>query len=332
MRCRRFRRKPFLCLICTLACFKVYCQSSAQDSLRKERSPYSFKNRPKFLELNLSSLPVLSNSLQNSQTLNSQVEQDVPLQVDAKLYFPILLKNRLNILGRIKYQRESFAPFGEEEISDVELGLQRTELSILGEQKLQKGRFIKFIAKAALQGDTYQNIGWNRSLNVGIVGVWGFTNKQGDEWGAGLYVGSNMGRIRVLPAVSYDHQFNSKWRINLLLPKELKLAFKVKPDFRLKAGVEFQTASFLINQRIVPGYEALEYRRNGISYSLGAEKLLNDWLGFRVELGVNTPLRQVLVRPGEPSRNYVWDLGNVVSPYISIGLFALPPSKLLNFD
>lgn len=305
-------------------------KDSIADPTAITPNPFELSNiRPAFFKLSYRTLPAVSN-YSYGEFQNVDFERNH--LIEAELTLPVIFTKKFKLLAQLRHKSE-YLNLGEiEGVYEKDLILKNTGVIFLYKLKLNEQLFLGGHFGGALKTDQYQFQRFSSILDYNSSIVFGKENRQRNGRIAfGVILGNSLGRFQIAPLFIFDHQFNSKWMVQMKLPKELMLRRILKSDnFYFLGSIEATGASYFLSDDIYPGANDIEFRRTAIEFKLGIEKEIHDWLWFGVDAGITQPLRSSLVNAGDPSRNSFHDFGHHFTPFVNLSLFAVPPRKLFN--
>ncbi len=325
-----FRSYGFLVLL-ALSHFGLCQEDNNYDAVAVTPNPFELSDiRPKFFEIKYRTLPAVGQYPYGEYKNVDRFETN--RLIDVKMTLPVLFHKNVKILAQVRHKNEILNLGEIEDLYDKSLTLKNTGVVLLYKIKLREKYFLAGHLGGALKGDQYQFQNFTSILDYNSSVIFG--KEHGDRTGRlgiGVLLGNNLGRFNVAPLIIYDKQFNSRWMLEMRLPKEVTVRRILKPDnFYLLGSARAHGAAYYLNNRVYPGVPDVEFRRTAVDLSLGLEKEIHDWLWFGCQAGITQPLRSSLVKAGEPSRSAIHNLQQSFSPYASVSIFAVPPRKLFN--
>ncbi len=305
----------------------VICEK--RDSLSNKVKKGNFSSciiRTTFFEISMRSLPAI----------NYYPASDIPQADDfernnlfsLKLNLPIILSEKLNVIAQLRYKNEQLHLGEYEDEYDKEIHFDNAGLSFMYHYSFDNdlflaGHFGGYFKSDKFSFKQYSSIlDYNTSILIG-------KNIERGKIGLGAIFGNSLGRFSVYPLFLLDYDISNKWRIEVKLPKEIKVRRIIRPDsFYLIGGAEVHSASYYISEDFFPGENNIEYRRAAVEMNFGIEKEIVDFLWFGVEIGITQPIYSALVRSGNPTRDKLFDFKHTFTPYGSVSLFIVPPRSL----
>lgn len=307
----------------------IYCRAGGNDTttVSQEKLLINCFQRPKFFEINVSTLPAIkSYPLENAQG-NEEFEGN--RLIEAKLNVPLFLKPEFKLISQLRYKNE-ILNLGEGDYYEKELTLNNTGITFLYQWFYKEGYFLAGHAGAAIKSDFYDIQYLSSMLDYSASVIVG-KQKNDQTMGLGLMLGNSLGRFKILPILVYENRLGPNWSINAYVPKELRLTRRLVHDsFYLTLSLEGNGASYFFHESSLAEFPAVEFRRRAIDLKVGLEKEIKDWLWAGLYAGATQPLRSILVAGGEPARNRLHNFNQKTSPFVSFSLFVVPPRELYN--
>ena len=283
--------------------------------------------RPKFLEISYRTLPAI-NAYPN-EYLNGDEDFDANSLFEAKLSIPIFLKPKFKLITQLRYKREVLN-LGENEYYDRNIHLNNSGILFAYQWHYYENFFIAGHFTSAFKTDKYEFQRYSSILDYNSSVLWGFDYVK-SKIAMGVILGNSLGRFNVVPMFVFEAQLNPRWRLDMRLPKEVRITRSMIPDnFYLYGSIAAAGASYYLNDDLLEEHSGLEFRRRAVELQLGAEKVLSDWLWLGVELGITQPINSILVESGKASRHRVHDFNQQFTPFANFSVFMVPPRKLYN--
>ena len=287
-----------------------------------------FEPRPKILEFSMWSLPYNRDiQLHPTQELtNLDVERNNINKV--KLNLPVLWKDKFKMYAKLGYQRETLHLVTAADVPQPQrLRFYQTDLSLRYQIDLNDSEFLMGYVGGRLRSD---RLDWS-DITYAVSLGWGKTINANKKFAAGFGVENAWGRWRFSPVLLYENRINEKWDLSLLLPRRAKLSYYVNPGFHLIAEARGSSVIYRVDhQQLLPEHPVVEYRQRRAVFKIGLEKQLYDWFWVGAHAGVVTPLNSVLVLPGEPTRNHIFDFNATTDRFLMFSVFIVPPQKLFD--
>lgn len=254
----------------------------------------------KGLAVGLSDAPLSFLHHRNGQTAGLRSQQ----HAYAKLRFPILLKDRFQLIGGLGYRQHGFAFRAPQ---DEALGYVRkpieaqrfrqTNFKLYGALPLDARRYVKFRLKTGFSGQ-YAGLlaSDSRFLRHSAAVLYGWKSGEDREMGFGLYASLNHDRQTVLPAFLWNRNFKGGWGLDMLLPARAHLRYNVSPVSIVKSGIRFQQDVYALKPGPRDAFREFRHRyldleiewekrlarmvwlslRGGYHYSLGSEAAISE--------------------------------------------------------
>jgi len=306
-----------------------FCQKS--DSLKQILSKKNIKLygvRPTFLHFSVRTLPAINDFPSNDQFRTADYSTNKSYKI--KLNVPVLISNRLSIIGQLRYNNEQLH-LGEDVLdNEKDLHFDNAGMSLIIKYNLKNSYYIGGHISGFFKSDKLTFEQYSSILDYSGSFIMGKDIDRGSI-GFGAIMGNSLGRFRLYPMFLLDYQFSDTWKLEMKLPKEIQFRKMLKPDnFYLIAGAEVNGASYFISERIYEGMDNIEYRRAAVDLRIGIEKEIYDFLWIGVDLGFTQPVYSALVESGQPTRNKLFDFNQSFTPYGSLSLYIVPPRSLFN--
>lgn len=319
----------FFCLLSIGIIHIVVGEKSDSLSHNSKKNGYeSCIVRPTFFEFSIRSLPAV----------NFYPRTDIP-EVDEfnsnklytfKLNIPIILSNKLDVIAQLRYKNEQLHLGEFEDAYKKKIHFNNAGLSFVYQYNFNENYYLAGHFGGSFKSDKYNFEHFSSILDYSNSLLFGKNIDYG-KIGLGAIFGNSLGRFSIYPLFLFDYEISDKWKLEMKLPKELKIRRILSPDnFYLIGGAEIRAASYFISEDILPNEKNLEYRRAAVELNIGIEKEISDFLWFGAELGITQPFYSALVRSGESTRNKLFDFDNSFTPYGSISIYIVPPRSLFH--
>jgi hypothetical protein len=266
---------------------------------------------------------------------DAEAEINQNLIRQAKIKFPVILKDKVTLIGGLGYRHEQFL-FGEVSEPGYPLyvrfedkPLKRVSSSFFLRKELEGDKFFLAYLNNSLNSDEIQFKNILNQLKSSIALTIGREKGLHKEVGYGLSFGYDLGQPLILPVFFYKNAFSLHWGLEMLLPKQVKLRYSPAQKTHLYLITQLQGASYHIQDEVLPGFSQLEFRRSSARLSLRLEREIHDWLWFGAMVGYREPLNIFLSEPGENRSNSIITINAQGTYYTNISIFIVPPAKLL---
>ncbi|MEM6525192.1 MAG: DUF6268 family outer membrane beta-barrel protein [Bacteroidota bacterium] len=317
---------------------KVLAQADEQLTIKSEEpimeAVERLKPRPKFIELEFQTLNNFAIEALSEEFGNASAQVNQNLIRNAKLKFPVILKDDINLIGGFGYRHEQFR-FSRLSEPDYALferfenkPLKQISSSFYLKKKLKNDRFYFAFLNSSLNSDEPQFENFFDQLKSSVAFIYGKQVNPNKEVGYGLSFGYDLGQPTVFPLFIYNNDFNLHWGLELLLPKSVKLRYSPSDQWHFYATSELKGASYHLQDEVLEGYDQLEFRRSSVRPSLTAEREIHDWLWIGGTIGYRIPINIFISEPGENRRNSIIEIEAESAFYFNFSLFIVPPSKL----
>ena len=318
---------------------QLFCLPEAISQIKTEEIPeldkvIAIPYRPKIAEFSYNTLYDYNTYCTSDEFGSSSSEVERDSQLKLRLGIPIIMKDSKLFGVQLKYDRHNFVLDFEDSPERYELYNhieKRTFTSIgarlLFQKSLDDTREITVIAGGEIKSDEivlnkntgkyYTHIGYSKQLN----------NRT--KIGAGLMMSYTLGRAQVYPLVSYERKLSSKWTLDLNLPKQAAIRYRVNEKFYITALTEVKGWRYAVNNQVLSmENNGLTLRKSDINFGLSFEHEVHDWLWLGLDMGLSKNLRYFLAEPGDGRKDAVIDLTSDDTPYVKFGLFIVPPKKM----
>ena len=315
------RLSGLLCLAVTgllalLPCTKALCQSAFDI------------NSPTFLDLNLRASAVPDYVLDSEGGYILNPEEEPSNQIDFDLKFPVVIKQRWQLIGIAGYKTElvfdQWDPMEDDLLTSV---FHRFSINLLTMHELQNDWFFWGGVRANIQSASPITV--DRSVDANGLLLFGKKWENG-KLGLGVNAGRNIfGRATVVPLLAYKQEWNRGWSIDALLPSSVQLNKSFSEKHRLFLSLQGSNANYRYSRpRFINGKstDQLSYRRLTVRSILGYERLVAGPLGLGAEAGLERALRFGIY--DQTGLEKLHDYGNSFSPYFNVKLFMVVPGGL----
>ncbi len=311
-----------------LVTFSLCCLLSCATCAQAQTDGY----RPKIAEF---SYQVLGHyqTISNSETFgnaSSQIERDLLLKI--KLGIPLIIKNKTVFGVQLKYYHHHFG-FDEDDfmggydLYDHINGRSFTDLGarIAYQRKLENGSELSFIAGAEIRSD---KIVW--SPNTSKYFISGQYKKQVNERtkiGFGAVFNYGLRLTSFYPLFTYEKTLNSKWTVDLTLPKSAAIRHKLDAKTFLIAEVDFVGWRYNLTRPISGDLRDFTLRKADLEFQVKFEREIHDWLWFGAEVGYSKNVSYYLANPGERGNKALIDLRAKDASSFKFSIFIVPPKS-----
>lgn len=266
-----------------------------------------------------------------------------------KLRFPLLLKEKLILVGGLEYSDEKSHFKGDPKNTyPLYQSLNDKNLKSIGGNiylmtQLKKNRFLIFRISAKLKGDYWKehigNVNKYTFLKMELSPVIGWKVNSKKLWGVGMAYSYTFGDPMLYPIFVYKHSFADKWGIEAFLPARIKLRYQASKLCFINTKVKLHGGSYSIHfdNTELSDFKTLELRRADVNFSLEIDKGITDWLWASVEYGYRANLNYDVT-----NKNHTFSLSgskltnekSIIDSYAGGGMFLnfsvfIAPSKSL---
>ncbi len=266
-----------------------------------------------------------------------------------KIRFPILIKEKLIVVGGFEYSDEEFHfKDNSENTYPLYQSLNDKNLKSIGGNiylmtQLKKNRFFIFRFSAKFKGDYWKehigNVNKYTFLKMELSPIIGWKVNSKKSWGVGLAYSYTFGDPLLFPIFVYNHSFADKWGVEAFLPARIKLRYQASKLCFINAKAKLQGGSYSIHfdEPELDDFKTLELRRADVNFSLEIDKGITDWLWTTVECGFRTNLNFDVTNKNNAfslSGSKLTNENNIIDSYAGGGMFFnfsvfIAPSKLL---
>ncbi len=326
-----------------LFCFDLKAQEEEDVPIAPDRelegvlkAATRFKPRPKFFELNT---VVFTDFLVEAE---SDIEGDEDAIVsqnlirEAKLKFPMVLKEKVNLIGGLGYRHEQFK-FSDQSDPEYPLfqrfddrSLKRYSFSLYYKRDLSETKFLFMFLSSSLNSDDPGFDNFRNQLKSSLTTLIGKQVSVHKQRGFGISFGYDFGQPAIFPVYLLNNDFALKWGYELLLPKSAKLRYSPSESDHIYTTLELQGASYHLQDTLFESFDALEFRRSSVRWTLTYEREIHDWLWAGATVGYRYPINIFISRPRERRRDALMLINAENALYFQFSLFLVPPNKLFN--
>ncbi|MGB0522675.1 MAG: hypothetical protein ACPGJS_06930 [Flammeovirgaceae bacterium] len=273
---------------------------------------------PRFFHLNFQSFSPTERLVSKQGTVVSPNNEEPGFLLASKLLFPISLKGKTKLIGQLNYSRESIHGLYDAEAGqDKFLHFSNLGVSLITQHKYN--RRTTYLSVWKFQTGSEQLFAFDRqSFSFNTTHLIQRTPNRRTKVGLGVQIAYNQ-RLSILPVIKYEKELGSNWKADILLPSQALFFKKLDKNRQVYMGVKGARANYLLNQT-QPFEGDVYYRRLNANVLIGFERQLKGLLGFRLETGVNVPLRSGLYTVDQRwERMHSYQEG--VNPYVKAGIF-----------
>lgn len=247
----------------------------------------------------------------------------------SKLRVPIVFGPKVKVIGEFNYNNERLHVNGFPDLADpTSINLQKAGVALYAEKKLSQDRFWISHWQGNLRSNELNFNDFSSKLNFSGSFLVGKNLSPRTKVAVGMVAGNNLGRVVVSPALMYQHHFNDRLAMEVLLPKHVRLRQYLNQRSYVYASLEASASNYYIANSTLEGLDQLEFRRSSVDLRLGLDREIKDWVWFGVSGGVTRPVNSFLVNPGARSRDSVFDFEPSFSPFMNVSLFLVPSRKM----
>ncbi len=305
-----------------------------EDSMAVDANRY--KPRPKFLVYETEMLSDFDIIPTSDLVGDASAKVSQNLIREAKIKFPIILKERTNIIGGFGYRHEQFK-FSQQSDETYPLftrfddkSLKRISFSAYMQHTIDADRFVYVYFNSSLNSDKLGFGNIIEQLKWSVASIYGKQLDPNKQFGYGLSFGYDFGEPAVYPVLLFNNDFSTQWGYELLLPKSAKLRYSPNLSNHIISSIELQGASYNLQDSLIDSFKVLEFRRSSIRATLTYEREIHDWLWFGVTAGYRFPINLFISEPGDRRMDALMKINADPTPYISFSIFLVPPNKMYN--
>ncbi len=272
--------------------------------------------------------------LESTEFGDSRAEVSTNRRLRLKLNVPLTFNPKLRLALGLSYAHEQFR---FEDIQDTNYPLydrlEDKSLRSIGmrfylKRDLENGKFIKSRFGVDLNGDKITAIGFSRFFKGNISVVYGKQRDPYTEIAYGIYAGYDLGIPSVFPVFNYNKILNSRWMLELLLPKSAKIIYTPDVKTQFNARIEVSGASYHMQEEVLPGYTNLELRQSELRLFIGMNREVYDFLWASVGLGAQRNLNFFVSERRQRRRNAIISANPFTAYTLEFTVYLVPPRKL----
>ena len=279
------------------------------------------------------------------QTFKSKVDEEegFPLtapsselrlqQLSIKLRAPIINKEGLKLLFGVIYRPENydFDPVGTDYQSVFKYLDDRTLKSTGFEGILSKSwndrLYSSFRLRILFNGDYSGFLNTDSRYAIySFSGLFGVKKQDNKEWGIGLSFTHSFRNTIALPFFLYNHTFNDKWGVELVLPAIVIGRYNISEASILFLGLRYNSRSYSIDvQENAPQTYNLNHSEARAAFTL--EQRIHPWIWLDLTGGVQYSFSTDFDAKDNPAASFQVEPGT--APYFKLGIFLSPPDSFL---
>lgn len=292
--------------------------------------------RPTFFEFKYVGVRDYPMRLASEEFGESQAEVSNNRRIRLKLNVPLTFNPKLRLALGLSYAHEQFR---FENIQDTEYPLydrlEDKSLRSIGmrfylKRDLENGNFLKSRFGVDLNGDKITAIGFSRFFKGNISVVYGRQKDPYTELGFGLYAGYDLGIPSIFPVFNYNKILNSRWLLELVLPKSSKIIYTPDQQTQFSATLEVSGASYHMQEEVLPGYNNLELRQSELRFHLGMNREIYDFLWASVGVGALRNLNFFVSERMQRRKDAIISASPFSAYTLEFSVYLVPPRKLYN--
>jgi len=169
----------------------------------------------------------------------------------------------------------------------------------------------------------------HRSINVSAL--WGHRKNNQTEYGFGLNFNHGFNLWNLYPVVLYNHNFNKRWGIEALLPKQLLIRRNMKDNSMLSALVELEGNRYFIPQVALSTdrTENLVMQVAEIKTGISYQRPIISFLWFGIEAGYRKNLNFDFALQNARRNDDLFRSDVTAGLYGEVSFFITPPKSLV---
>jgi len=212
--------------------------------------------------------------------------------------------------------------------------LKSSSATIYGLKPFYGDKFLVVRINGSLAGDYHlDDVPLTQFMRFSVAPMFGWKMNAFTSMAAGFGYGNSFGRHRILPLIAFNHTFNEKQGIEVLLPGKVKYRYSINPKTIVYAYAKAESNSYAIrlNDPVFEQNEKLFLRKTDFQFTLTLEREIHDWLWFSIESGVRSNIN---FRLNNDVKNR--DFGDIIKTKVPItfltefSIFIVPPRKYYN--
>ncbi len=250
----------------------------------------------------------------------------------AKLRFPLLDVERLQVLGGFKYVLDEYELDKNirqlsDDLGDLqEKNFKKTQFDLTGVYAASDRHYIGLNLKWGAHGD-YEGFfdTDDRYEILRATAVYGIKKTENKEVGLGLYYSKSFRNSIILPILIYNCNLGPKTGIEAALPASIMFRYNINSKSIMLLGPEFQSSSYSANF-ISDSDQQRSYNINDSQIVIKAalERQVVSWLWFDLEIGYRIA-RNFILEPIMDNPNDVAASPQTNSFYLKTSIFLSPP-------
>jgi len=254
-------------------------------------------------------------------------------QFSVKLRAPIINKEGLKLLVGAIYRPEhyEFNPVGADYQSIFKYLDDRTLKSTGFEGIFSKSwnerLYSSFRLRVLFNGDYSGFLNTDSRYAIyNFSGLMGIKKQDNKEWGVGINFTHSFRNTIALPFFLYNHTFNDKWGIELVLPAIIMGRYNISETSILFLGLRYNSRSYSIEvDEATPQIFNLNHSEVRAAFTL--EQRVHPWIWLDLTTGVQYNFSTDFDAKDNPTASFQVEPGT--SPYFKIGVFLSPPDSFL---
>ena len=313
-------------VVCLFGCCALFAQSTCKVDTTDVY-------RPKIAEFGVEMLRDYHTATYSEDVNHAENEVDADRLFKAKLAIPFALNDRYAAGAQLKYYQHRFF-FDEEDYLDdngLYTHLNNATFTAMGarlfyQRNLPQDSKLKLIGGAEVRSDEFR---WTQNTTKYFIsGIYTRQVSDRTKIGTGFMLNQVMRVTSFYPLFIYERSLNSKWYLELNLPKSASLRRKLNSSNYLVGTTQFRGWRYNLSNSIEGLPSDLTLRKADLEASLAWEHELHDWLWLQASIGYTKNLRYYLVEPGGRNRDALLRIRARDASYAKLSIFIVPPRSL----
>ncbi len=305
-----------------------FCQPGLEGMTPGKGLVFEHSNTPRFRISSVSDVEGLEPATDNVENYR---------RVKLKMRFPLWLSDGLKVIGGFRYEQEEMIFQRAGHISQgIHNNLKSSHLKVAGGEINVLKPFIGnkyFVFRGAVRysGQFKKLRGISSDyMTYNLSALYGIKKNSNTELGFGINFNNGFGFASIYPVMLYNHNFNDKWGIEALLPKQVKLRRNLPGNNIFALNVELEGGRYLLPEVQLSATETgpLTMEMAEIKTGISFQRPLIAFLWFGMEAGYRKNLNLGFVRPHTNRNDNIIRSDLTSGIFANISLFVTPPKSL----